>query len=697
MDVWGKNQPIQTGSVSLEASQRVFTLDYTAMSWPDGARVQFQYRLEGHDDDWIDAGFRRQVVYGGLGPGRYTFRVRAMNHAGEWSRHDATLSIPIAPFYYEQAWFWLLGGVLALTLFGGVHRWRIRSQTQRERRLEAQMEERTAVVARQAEELRALDKAKSRFFANISHEFRTPLTLSMGPLEDVRTDRHGVIPTEAKQRIDLALLNNRRLLRLVNQLLDIAKLEAHTLTLHARPIDLAALLQRLKMAFTPLAERKRMTYSDDVPDLNSDLYGDPDQLEKVFTNLLSNAFKFTPDGGKIHVDVDPNPVDIPCADRESSGWVAVHVRDTGPGIPPDQRDHVFDRFYQTETGSNHADVGTGIGLALVRELVTVHRGCVDITDTDGWGTTFSVYLRTGAAHLEDRSDVELEHSPAEVKAPADLEEVRIARESRTATEEHVPAGADDELEDEDDRLTILIVDDNAEVRAFIREHLEPQYRTVGASDGRSGLSEARALTPDLIVSDVMMPEMDGYELCRAVKQDPELGFIPVVLLTARAGSEDKLEGLEGGADDYLTKPFDMAELKTRIANLIALRQRLKAQFRAEAVSQVPALDVKSTDDVFREGVRAAVEANLSDEDFGVLALAEAVALDRSHLYRRMMETLGKSPSAYVKEMRLERAAGLLRAGAGTVSEIAYGVGFRSVPHFTTVFRERYGCTPTQFL
>ena len=251
---------------------------------------------------------------------------------------------------------------------------------------------------------------------------------------------------------------------------------------------------------------------------------------------------------------------------------------------------------------------------------------------------------------------------------------------------------------EQDRLTILIVDDNAEVRAFVRQHLRPLYHTIEAENGRVGLDKARAFTPDLILSDLMMPEMDGNALCRAVKQDPELDFIPVVLLTAKADSEDRLEGLEGGANGYLTKPFNMAELKTRIANLIDLRRRLRERFQdAGPRPSIPALDVKSTDDVFREGVQAAIEAHLADEDFGVEALAQVVGMDRSRLYRRMKESMGQSPSAYILAMRLERAAGLLKARAGTVGEIAYGVGFRSVPYFTTAFRKRYGCTPTQFV
>jgi CheY-like chemotaxis protein len=383
------------------------------------------------------------------------------------------------------------------------------------------------------------------------------------------------------------------------------------------------------------------------------------------------------------------------------------VRDTGPGIPDKQREQVFNRFYQTETGSNHADAGTGIGLALVRELVTLHRGRIALASAVGWRTTFSVYLRTGTAHFEERPDVRLDPTPFVSEVPVLTEEDTAGPGVHSAASglgEGSEDGADDSADDsaddgggDEDRLTILVVDDNAEVRAFVRQHLRPHYLTVEAGDGRVGLDKARALTPDLILSDVMMPEMDGNALCRAVKQDPELDFIPVILLTAKVGSEAKLEGLEGGADDYLTKPFNMAELKTRIANLIALRQRLRERFQATGTPpSVPALDVKSTDDVFREGVRAAVEAHLADESFGVEALAEVVGMDRSHLYRRMKEAIGQSPSAYLLAMRLEQAAGLLLAGAGTVSEIAYGVGFRSVPYFTTAFRKRYGCTPTQY-
>ena len=689
LDVWGELIPIHTGSVDLAAEQRMLTLEYTALNWPDGDRVQFQYRLDGHEDDWVEAGRSRRVVYGGLGPGTYSFRVRAMNQAGVWSSQEAALAVSVAPYYYERVWFWLLAGLIALGGIGSVLQWRLRKHIERSRQLEAVIVERTAEVERQAQELRVMDRAKSRFFANLSHEFRTPLTLSMGPLEDVKSDLHGAIPAAAKQQIDLALLNNRRLLRLVNQLLDIARLEAHSLTLQVCPMDLSSLLRRLALAFTPLAERKQIAFTCDLPNPDASFYADPDQLEKIFTNLLSNAFKFTPDQGRIRMEVELEPDEPPCSDGDGEGWLVVHVRDSGPGIPDDQQNQIFDRFYQTETGSNHAEAGTGIGLSLVRELVSLHRGCIDVESAVGWGTTFSVYLQTGAAHFEDRADISMDHTPFVPDIIMELEE--SADEPYEQREE---AGSSDEA-GEQDRLTVLIVDDNAEVRAFVRQHLRVHYRTVEAENGRVGLDKARALTPDLILSDVMMPEMDGYALCRAVKQDPEIDFIPVVLLTAKADSEDRLEGLEGGADDYLTKPFDMAELKMRIANLIDLRRRLRERFQ-QAGSPPPAVDVKSTDDVFREGVRAAVEAHLADEDFGVEALAQVVGMDRSHLYRRMKESMGQSPSAYILETRLERAAGLLMARAGTVSEIAYGVGFRSVPYFTTAFRKRYGCTPTQY-
>ena len=682
LSVWGQPRAIQRGAVALAATERQVSIDYTALSWPDGDRARFAYWLEGYDEDWVEAGGKREAIYGGLGPGRYTFRVRAMNHQRVWSEEEASLRITIAPFYYETVWFWLVSGMGMLMLLGGVYRWRVRRLLARKQVLEALVAERTAEVARQAEELRALDEAKSRFFANISHEFRTPLTLAMGPLEDLKARRHGTLPPGALLQIEQALLNNRRLLRLVNQLLDVARLEVHELTLHVRAFDLNAFLNDIARAFAPLAERKHITFTRELTDAPTRLFADPDQLEKVVTNLLSNAFKFTPEHGRITLVLQGHDDEI-----------VLQVRDTGPGIPADHLPRIFDRFHQADTGAARSQAGTGIGLALAKELVELHGGRIQVESAEGFGTTFTVTLPSGLDHFEAAGHVvqQKEGDAAPARVPSDAVLVGLTEAHLEASETQAANAT------EEDRTTILVVDDNAEIRAFVGKHLRDDYQVVEAADGAEGLALARALTPDLIVSDVMMPEMDGYAFCRAIRQDPELDFLPVILLTARAAVEDKLEGLARGADDYLTKPFSTDELKARIRNLIAQRQRLRDRFRASAAaSSLPPMDAQSSDAVFLDGLRAAVDAHLSDEAFTVEALAETVGIDRSHLYRRMQDLLGQSPSAYLWGLRLEKAAQLLAAQAGTVSEVAYGVGFKSVPHFARRFRARYGCSPSAY-
>ena len=687
MTVWGQPRAIQHGAAALAATERQFSFAYTALSWPDGDRARFAYQLEGYDEDWVEAGGKREAIYGGVGPGRYRFRVRAMNHQGVWSE-EASLALMIAPFYYETVWFWLLSGLGVLLLLGGVYRWRIRRLLARERVLETLVTERTAEVARQAEQLRALDEAKSHFFANISHEFRTPLTLAMGPLEDARAGRHGPLSDGLRGSIDQALLNNRRLLRLVNQLLDVAKLEADEITLHARPINVGAFLDAIAQAFVPLAERKHIAFTRTLPDEPTRLYADPDQLEKVVSNLLANAFKFTPEHGRIALTL-----------HADEGTVVIAVRDTGPGIPAEHLPKIFDRFAsvnlrvdQGDTGAVQWQAGTGIGLALAKELVTLHGGRIAVESIEGFGTTFTVTLPVGTAHGEEAGPV-VEVEP-DVQGASWALSVDPA-ETGSSTDQAEPAL---EAPEDEDRLTILIVEDNAEVRVFVKGHLGETYRIVEAADGAEGLALARAITPDLILSDVMMPRLDGYGLCRALKHDPALHFIPIILLTARAAAEDKLAGLEEGADDYLTKPFSTEELKVRIRNLIAQRQRLRDHFRASAPAlSLPPLDVQASDTLFIDRVRAVVEAHLSDEAFTVEAMAEAVGVDRTHLYRRMQALLGRSPSAYLWQLRLERAAQLLLRQAGTVSEIAYGVGFKSVPHFTRRFRAHFDCSPTEYV
>ena len=565
-----------------------------------------------------------------------------------------------------------------------IYSWRLGRHRRRERLLEERVGARTAelqkaltTIEAQAQRLGEMDKAKSRFFANVSHEFRTPLTLTLGPLQDLREGHHGELPTEAVEDLDIAIRSARRLLRLVNQLLDTAKVEAGQLRPRFQKLDIRRLLDDAALSFSPLAERRGVSTKTTLGNDPVIVWVDPEMMEQVFTNILSNAFKFTPEGGTVQVRLRSQPP------RES---VVVEVQDSGGGIPAEQIPRVFDRFYQASETASVDQAGTGLGLALAKELVELQHGHIEARSVPGLGTTLTVSLKTGHEHL---SDAEIERSPEETPSLKDADE----------KDEDVFALPANEDPDDADATTVLVIDDSSEIRRYVRKHLEGSYRIIEAGNGAEGLEAVRSEIPDVVISDVIMPRLDGVELCKTIKSDPELDFVPVILLTAKASTDSRVEGLESGADDYLTKPFEVRELQARVANLISSRRRLQERLDEPGSEPVPTLstDEGSTDEsAFATQVRAAIDSNLADEAFGVEMLAQELNMSRVHLYRRVREELDQQPSELIIGMRLDRAAHLLSSDAGSVAEIAYGVGFKSVSHFTKRFRLRFEQTPSSY-
>jgi len=702
--------------LSLPRGERRLTITYSAISMRAPDLLQFRYRLEGVNGTWIDAGNQRSAPYMNLKPGTYAFRVQALNAGGIWSEADAVFTFRVPPFFYETTWFYLLCVLGILGLGAAIFSYRLRFYKRKQRALDHLVKARThelavekkhveqalEIVAEQSEQLKSLDRAKSRFFANISHEFRTPLLLILGPLEDLKEGLHGDVNEEAQAQVELAARNSQRLLHLVNQLLDVSRLETGRLTLQAQPVDAVAFVSQIAHRFDAMAKRRRIDFHLALPDEPRYAYIDPDQFEKVLVNLLGNAFKFSPVESSVTLSVTTQD------DPQGDGHLVVALQDTGPGIAAAHLPHLFERFYQVDASSMRRQPGTGIGLALVKELITLHHGTIDVTSKEGIGSTFTVRLPLGRAHLSDE-----ELAPPSAPAGAVVPEIASydAPEATVQADDAVMplvdasgdgATLETTLHGADDVTTVLVVDDNADVRAYMRRHLAKKYRVEEAANGRAALEAARRLLPDLIVSDVMMPEMDGYAFCKALKDDPEFDFIPVILLTAKASPESKITGLEGGADDYLTKPFNVRELEARVDNLIASRRRLKARFNREAAfssTLVPVPDhptLPPDDQHFLEQIHELLEMHLSDENLSVAVLAEAMGLSRATLYRRVKEVFGQSPMALIWEIRLQHAAVWLTRPDVSVSEVAYGVGFRSIAHFSTRFSERFGISPSAF-
>jgi len=666
-------------SIALRPNERDVQIEYTALTFLEPTNVRFRYRLDPYDAGWVDVGNRRTAFYTKVPPGRYTFVVEASDAAGGWYEPGTRLAVRVLPRIWETGIFRVaLAATLGILLFAAIRLREARLRT-RALQLERVVDERTAALRDREHELadrnarlQSLDHAKTRFFANVSHELRTPLTLTIGPLEDLRM-RAGGEP-EVERWLDIALRNARRLLRLVNQILDVAKLEAGAMRLAPRALDLAPFTRGVVAAFAPVAERKAIHLTTDTPDT---LVGgfDADAVEKILTNLLSNAIKFTPGGGTVHVGLS--------SDGASARLV---VRDSGPGIPPDQIAHVFERFYQVDESATRTQPGTGIGLSLVKELVELHGGTITVeSGSDGTTFTASIPAREVAEGVAIPADADVPGTSSLVTA------VTAEQLGRPAE----PAPADDDRAD--DVPTLLVVDDSADLRSYIRDHFAARFRVLEAADGAEGIALARRHLPDVVVSDVMMPGTGGHELVRVLRTSAETDFLSIILLTARAEDEQRLEGLERGADEYMVKPFEMRELDVRVRNLIESRRRLRQRFSSAApeVRATPS-GLAPDDQAYVARVRELIRRRLGDPDFGVGELADGVSQDRSHLFRRTKQLFGESPSDLIRRMRIEEGKRLLAEGTATVTDVAYAVGFNSLSYFCSCFQDAYGSTPAAY-
>lgn len=539
-----------------------------------------------------------------------------------------------------------------------------------------------AELQAQAEQLHEFDEQKSRFFANISHEFRTPLTLIIGPLEDAIEGRYGRLPEPLEQAHQSMLSSSRRLLRLVGQLLDLSKLEHGKMQLHRRQDNLAAFIQEMVRRFAPLAERRkiRLCFSCGAGALTAPF--DADKLEKAVANLLSNALKFTPEGGKVGVKVQEETA-------EEERWAEIIVRDTGPGIAPADIDHIFEPFQQGTGTRTSLQEGTGLGLSLARQLVELHGGEIEVDSEEGFGTTFTVRLPMDVS-IDERES-------SDGSASALREELSLLEEAEEDRREPVVArGGDGQSEPKEGDEVLLLVEDNAEVRAFLRRHLEGTYRILEAANGAEALAMAREQEPDLMISDVMMPEMNGFELLEAIKADDCLRAMPIILLTARADPEHAAQALDKGADDYLTKPFSIKELQSRVRRALQTRRSLRRRYSSELIIAPSDVAVSKEEKPFVQEVLETVEAHLADSTFGTSRLAETLGMSRRHMTRRVKEVTGETPGDLLRRMRMDRAAQLLRQSTNNVSEIARTVGFNSPSHFSKSFQAHFGASPTAF-
>jgi signal transduction histidine kinase/CheY-like chemotaxis protein len=653
-------------------------LQFAAPFFSATDQISYQTRLAGFEDTWSAWSRENYKEYTNLWEGTYEFQVRAMDAYGRISRVSGW-PFAVTPPWYRQRWMYAIYLVSMVSMAYGIMRWRSLRLEQKNRRLENTVAERTAQLAlqhdqlkEQSEQLRQMDTLKSRFFANISHEFRTPLTLITGLVRK----HQGNLTADKEEDYRIILHNAHQLLRLINQLLELSRLEAGGARLQARQADLMPFLQQITASFASLAEQRQITFTFNKTlfalyqaVMPVYLYFDAGKLEQVITNLLGNALKFTPEQGA--VDISVAVVDHA---------VEIQVRNSGPGIPAASLPYIFDRFYQAD-GTGYQG-GTGIGLALVKELVALHHGSVHVESTPGDYTVFYLRLPLGNTHL----------SPGELAG----EEDKAAEPFPLTAQLNNPADMAPSLAGEPGRPLVLVVEDNPDLRRYIKGQLSAGYLVLEAEGGEQGWQVAEETLPDLVISDLMMPGISGLALLERLKNSDKTSHIPVILLTARAGHADKLEGLSTGADDYLVKPFDADELLIRAGNLIRMRQQLREKFSAGALPGPEQVRLPSQQQVFLEKLYRVLDQHLDNELFGVEQLGGELGMSRSQIHRKVKAITNQSPSDLIRAYRLQRAADLIRQDAGNMSEIAWQTGFSSLSNFSRCFHEQYGCSPSEF-
>ncbi|HSD63009.1 MAG TPA: ATP-binding protein, partial [Ignavibacteriaceae bacterium] len=625
---------------------------------------KYAYIMEGFDKDWnyTDA-IRNLATYTNLDPGEYTFRVKGSNNDGVWNEKGASIKIIILPPWWRTniayiIYFLLAGSIIYYTWKAQLRRIRIKNEYE--------------MSKFEAQKLHEVDELKSRFFTNISHEFRTPLTLILGPAKEILESTKD---PRTKQNISLIKRNAGRLLGLVNQLLDISKLESGNMRLETIPLNIIPLLKAFVLSFTSYAERKQITLKFNSAENEIIVYVDKDKFQKIITNILSNAFKFTPEEGLIEVNVSRN-----------DKYLDIKVSDTGIGIPKEKMSKIFDRFYQVDGSHTREQEGTGIGLSLTKELVELHKGKIEVESEPGNGSTFIISFLLGKEHLRPKEICETDEEIKYEKENSDIEEEEKVK----------PEGTGVEFIEKESLPQLLIVEDNKDVRTYIKGNLKTDYRILEAVDGEDGWNMSIEQIPDLIVSDVMMPKMDGFELCKKIKTDERTSHIPVILLTAKAAKEDKLEGFETGADEYLMKPFDTDELKARIRNLIEQRKRLHEHFQKEGLSELRLTKITSVDKNFMQKVYDIVNDNLSDTNFSMDVFAERLLMSKSLLYKKIVSLTGEPPVELIRRIRLNRAANLIENKFGNLSQIAIEVGFNNPAYFSECFKKQFGVPPSQY-
>ncbi len=670
----------QLDKLNLSHRETVFGFDFVATHYADSAKIKYAYRLEGFDQDWTyTTAQNRGVTYNNISPGDYTFQVKAQTKNGVWSKKNASINIIISPAPWLTWWaftIYAIAFILSLIFF-------IKKRTQileqRSKKLAEMVAIKTTELIDEKNKVEQLLSRKNEEFANVSHEFRTPLTLILGPLAQVlKTNKKA----DEINRLNIVQRNGYRLLRMVDQLLNLETFRIKSIT-QKSPQATGEIIRLLTEAFADLAAEKNIDLKvKKIVDINFDFT--PDALEKIVLNLLSNAIKYSKSGGTITVETQ----------RTSSNELTLQVKDTGIGIPQDKLDTIFERYNRVLDENSEQVTGAGIGLALVKELVKAHKGYIEIESELGVGTTITVYLPI-IGEVED--DQVSTHANDEIVA---MELMSLTHQAAaTSQETNVLTQRVDEH-----KPLILVIEDNQDMRHYIVGSITNNYRVITAKNGEEGVNLAIEEIPDLIISDVMMPIMDGYQVTENVRKNQNTSHIPIILLTARGDRESRLKGWHQKADEYLTKPFDVEELLIRMQNLLEIREMLQKRFGQSLFQEKSAVIEQQAEEpdnrnekeaFFLEKLNQQFEKHYVDAELKIEIIASNMAMSQRQLLRKLKGVLDLTPVEYLRRYRLEKARSLLMQGE-VASNVAYDVGFSSHSHFGKCFKIQYGCAPSEY-
>lgn len=633
-----------------------FVIYFNTFNYVSANRTKYLYKLDGFENDWRETEGIPRASYTNLQPGDYVFHVKAVGPQGEVSP-ERILHIRVLPVWYRSNGFYLL--MLLIVAAAAFFLYRIFTERIRTRhQLKLERLER--------EKVNYINQVKTDFFTNVSHELRTPLTLILAPLEEMM--RQPAADKKMRRNQELMLANTRRLYNLVNQLFEFRKTEMGTRKLRVAKGDLVRFSRDVYASFKPLAEKQQIDYRFSSQNEALICYFDKDALENILFNLLSNAFKYTPATGTISLELSA-----------SEGWTSLQVKDTGAGIEAQHLDRIFDRFYQVD--GQEMNLGSGVGLAFTKRLVELHHGKIDVISTPAAGSAFTVHLP--ADDNAYRDDLRVDGvSEAEVRVNLPLPEDAVTVPDRT-----LPEAAE----------SLLVVDDNEEIVQYIREYFGARYTVETAGNGKEALKLLETRQPDLIISDVMMPEMDGLHFCKRIKQNVQTSHIPVLLLTAQAETAQQIKGLEMGADDYVIKPFSIALLDAKVQGILRMRKKLREYYAVSKEIEPEKLTFNPVDEAFLKTAIDLVEQHLDAYDFSVDKFSRELGMSRSNLYLKIKAITGESVTGFIKRIRLKKAVELMESKKYTMAEVAYMCGFNTPSYFSTAFKQFYGMMPTEYL